>query len=258
MPSELNIEHKNPKDLLFRNVTVALLDLLNRKITIDQVVDGKIQTETVPFFYHFSGDENFMKDFFMELPTDCKIPSHAEGNFETYPKGVLKMNSFSVKPNEITNKFVRGTVKKAEYTADDQKVLKAYSAYLFALPININFEAKITADSMNQALQIISGLLEEFYKQYFLFYQFRGIKIPAQYEFNDTAPVDKKFDFTYADDNKIYATCDIVVETFYPIFDSNTMEFKGDRIEEFRNSIKTIENENLEDFTTPTNDYTDK
>lgn len=237
MPHELNIEHKNTKDILIRNVTIALLDLLNRKCEVQQVVSGKIQTHTVPFFYHFGNDENFMKDFFMEMPHGCKIPDHAEGNFEQNPKGTLKFTGINVKPGEITNKFIRGTVKKAERNENDQKILKAYSAYLFALPININYEATIYADTMNQGMQITESIMEEFYKQYILYFQYKGVRVPAQYEFPDTSTLEKLFDFKYDDNQKLKITFDILMETFYPIFDDKTMRFKGNRIMEFKGSI---------------------
>ena len=75
-----NIRNENVDDIFMRNATLSLLDLLNREVVIDLKRKDRVEKFDIPFFYNFGGDEGFMKDFFMELPTDCKYPNFAEGN----------------------------------------------------------------------------------------------------------------------------------------------------------------------------------
>jgi hypothetical protein len=113
-----NVRNSNVQDIFLRNATLSLLDLLNREVVIQLIRDNKIEDHEIPFFYNFGGDEGFMKDFFIELPTDCKYPSHAEGNYEKMPRGIVTLSSFAIKPSDNTNKFVRGSFNQE--TSDDQ------------------------------------------------------------------------------------------------------------------------------------------
>ena len=83
-----NIRNSNVQDIFLRNATLSLLDVLNRQIIIELVRDGVIEKHEIPFFYNFSGDEGFMKDFFIEVPDGCKIPTMANV-FKIRGKGAL-------------------------------------------------------------------------------------------------------------------------------------------------------------------------
>ena len=105
-----NIRNENVQDIFLRNATLSMLDLLNRQVVIQLKRAGKIEDHEIPFFYNFGGDEGFMKDFFLELPTDCHYPNHAEGNYEQLPRGILTLSSFTIKPSDNTNKDRKSVV----------------------------------------------------------------------------------------------------------------------------------------------------
>ena len=228
-----NIRNENVQDIFLRNAALSLLDLLNREVIIQLSRGGKIENHEIPFFYNFGGDEGFMKDFFTELPTDCKYPNHAEGNYEKMPRGIVTLSSFSIKPTDNTNKFVRGSFNQETRNENDQKVLKAFSARLFTLPMTLAFNIKIESDNINKTFKIMEKIFDFYYKNQVRYFQFRGIRIPAQVTFPDSAAFTKAYNFSYSDANIVSIALDLNMETYFPSFDDHSMMYKGNTIKQF-------------------------
>jgi hypothetical protein len=74
-----------------------------------------------------------------------------------------------------------------------------------------------------------------------MYFQYRGIRIPALFVFPDQATNDKAYKFSYTDNNKITITFQIEIETYFPSFDKTTEMFRGNVIDQIL--IKTIDNE---------------
>jgi hypothetical protein len=233
-----NIRNENVQDIFIRNATLSVLDLLNRNVIISLKRKDKIENYEIPFFYNFGGDEGFMKDFFMELPTDCKYPNFAEGNYEILPRGIVTLSSFAIRSSDITNKFVRGTFTQEERDINDQKSLKAFSSRLFVLPMSLKYAVKIESDNLNKTFKIIEKIFDFYYKNQVQYFQYRGIRIPGQIVFPENADFQKKYDFTYTDDTKVTITLNLDLETYFPSFDDHSTFYKGDTIKQFnlRNS----------------------
>lgn len=228
-----NIENQNTQDVFLRNATLSLLDVLNRNIIIDLVREGKIEKHEIPFFYNFAGSQGFMQDFFIGVPNDCKYPDFADGNYDIVPRGIVTLSSFQIKSSDITNKFVRGTFTQEERNENDQKVMKAYSSRLYSLPMSVKFDIKIKVDNLNKAFKITEKIFDFYYKNEVLYFQYRGIRIPAQITFPETVSNDKKYSFTYADDTYVTMTFSIDMETYYPSFDDSSTRYKGNVIRQF-------------------------
>jgi len=67
-----------------------------------------------------------------------------------------------------------------------------------------------------------------------MYFQYMGVRIPAQFQFPATETVDKVYKFTMTDNNKINITLSVQVETYFPSFEktskrkaSNVMERIG-------------------------------
>lgn len=240
MYNQLDSEKSQIKDVFVRNAIISVLDVLNRRLKIEQVVDGKSSIYSIPFFYNFGNDENFMRDFFIEIPHECEIPNHAEGNFDVWPKGILTLNTITVKPAEITNKFVRGTYRKAFSVGNDELSYKAVSAYLYPLPMQMSFAVEIHSKTLNQMFKIVDSIFEELYKQNTAPFQFKGVKIPGQFQIEDSVTNEKKFEFSYNDDKTAINKFNIQLECFYPIFDTSTEMDKSKRIRQFVASITEV------------------
>lgn len=228
-----NIRNENVDDIFMRNATLSLLDLLNREVIIDLKRNGQVEKFDIPFFYNFGGDEGFMKDFFTELPTDCKYPNFAEGNYEQMPRGIVTLNSFAIKTADMTNKFVRGSFTQEVRDINDQKQLKAFSSRLFVLPMTLKYAVKIESDNLNKTFKIIEKIFDFYYKNQTRYFQFRGIRIPAQVTFPDSAEFQKNYNFTYSDANIVTISLNLDMETYFPTFDEKSTFYKGNTIHQF-------------------------
>ena len=231
--NNLNIVNSNVQDIFLRNATLSLLDLLNREIIIDLVRNGVVEKHEIPVFYNFAGDEGFMKDFFIELPDDCKYPLKAEGNYDLYPRGVVTFNSFAIRPGDLTNKFVRGSFNQEEVDDNGNKKLTAYSSRLFSLPLTLNYSLKFESDNMNKTFKILEKIFDFYYKNQVRYFQFRGIRIPAQITFPETGDIQKNYNFSYLGDTKVSFSIVIAVETYFPSFDDYSTRHKGNTIRQF-------------------------
>jgi hypothetical protein len=227
-----NIRNENVQDIFLRNATLSLLDLLNREVVISLKRNDQVTQHEVPFFYNFGGDEGFMKDFFIEIPDNCKLPNHVEGNYEQMPRGIVTLGSFTIRTGDITNKFVRGSFNQEVRDENDQKMMKAFSARLFTLPMTLAFSIKIESDNINKTFKIMEKIFDFYYKNQVRYFQFRGIRIPAQVTFPDTAQFTKSYSFTYSDANTVSISLELNMETYFPSFDDHSTFYKGNTIKQ--------------------------
>jgi hypothetical protein len=185
----------NTDDIFLRNLTIALLDLLNSEMEFSLSRDDNKSWFNVPFVYNYGSDEGFLKDFYIGLPDNCKIPA-AEGTYDIIPRGIVTLSSFQVKSSDITNKFVRGSYTETERGENDQNVLTGYSAQLFSLPLAVRFDIKIICDNLNKAFKIAESMLNINYANRVMYFQYNGVRVPAQFQFppqETTIHHDKRF-----------------------------------------------------------------
>jgi hypothetical protein len=227
-----NIRNENVQDIFLRNATLSLIDLLNREVVISLKRNDEITYHEVPFFYNFGGDEGFMKDFFIEIPTDCKYPNFAEGNYEQMPRGIVTLSSFAIKSGDITNKFVRGSFNQETRDENNQKQLKAFSSRLFTLPMTLTFSIKIESDNINKTFKIMEKIFDFYYKNQVRYFQFRGIRVPAQVTFPESAQFQKNYNFSYTDNTTVSISLDLQMETYFPSFDDHSTFYKGNTIKQ--------------------------
>lgn len=218
------MKNLNTDDIFFRNLTVSLLDLLNRKFTIEQKVDDVTENKSIPFFYNFGNDEQFMKDFFIGIPDDCFVPK-AEGNHDQVPRGIITWQGSSVSTSDITNKFIRGTYSAPSRGVNSERKMDAYSAFLFAIPFNVTYGVEIKTSTLNQAFKVMEMVLE-LYANRVMYFQFRGMRIPAQFKFPESQQLDKKTEFDYTVDQMGTIKFQITVETYFPSFNKDSIRLR--------------------------------
>jgi hypothetical protein len=211
----------NTDDIFLRNLSIALLDLLNGEMEFSLSRDDHKTSFNVPFVYNYGTDEGFLKDFYIGLPDDCKIPV-AEGTYDIIPRGIVTLSSFQVKSSDITNKFVRGSYTETERGDNDQNVLTGYSAQLFSLPLSVKFDIKIICDNLNKAFKIAESMLNINYSNRVMYFQYNGVRIPAQFSFPAQETIDKSYKFTFADTNKLNINLSVDVETYLPSFEKTS------------------------------------
>lgn len=220
----------NTDDIFLRNLSIALLDLLNSEMEFTLARGDHKESVKVPFYYNYGTDEGFLKDFYIGLPDNCKVPV-PEGTYDTIPRGIITINTFSVTSSDLTNKFVRGNFTETERGENDKNVLTGYSAQLFSLPMNVKFDIKIVSDNLNKTFKIAENMLKLNYANRVMYFQYGGIRVPAQFKFPEAETTDKQYKFTLVDNNKINLSLSVDVETYLPSFEqtskrkaSNVME----------------------------------
>jgi hypothetical protein len=150
----------------------------------------------------------------------------------------LTLSSFTIKPSDNTNKFVRGSFNEETRDENDQKSIKAFSARLFTLPMVLSYNIKIESDNINKTFKIMEKIFDFYYKNQVRYFQFRGVRIPAQVTFPDTAQFTKSYSFVYSDANTVSISLDINMETYFPSFDDHSKMYKGNTIKQF--NIKEV------------------
>ena len=225
----------NYDDIFMRNATVTLIDLLHTELTFKTVEDGKIVENKVRFMFSASSQEQFMKDFFMGLPADCRVDGYAEGNYETLPLGVIHMPpKIQVQTKDLTNKFVRAAFVDTTVNEKGEKIPIGKNARLLALPIEISFSVEIRVANLNHLFKVLESVLETFFQNRVAFFQYRGMRIQSQFRFPESIDLKKaeQFDFTTTD-NYISMTIPIVMETYFPVFDKHSMRNSTNVIQQF-------------------------
>lgn len=211
----------NTDNIFLRNLTISLLDLLNSVMTITIARNDANETYVVPFMYNFGTDEGFLKDFYIGLPDNCRIPV-SEGTYDVIPRGIVTLSSFQIKNADITNRFIRGQYTDSEKNVKGENVLTGYSAQLYSLPMAVTFDIKVITASINQAFKVAETLLDLTYSNRVVYFKYKGIRIPAQFHFSENEKIDKKYSFTYADNNKLTMMTTVEVETYFPSFESSS------------------------------------
>jgi hypothetical protein len=90
-------------------------------------------------------------------------------------------------------------------------------------------------------------IFDFYYKNQVRYFQFRGIRIPAQITFPDNADFTKNYNFTYTDSNTVSINLDINIETYFPSFDDHSKMFKGDTIKQINLRESIIGGQQLDD-----------
>ncbi len=211
----------NKDDVFFRNVTVGLLDLLNKKVVVKYVVsDDETKEIPIPFFYNMGGDSQFLQDFYAgsEDP-DCFV---TEGNIDPVPRGIVDLENMVIDSASLTNKFVRGS-----YVRNIKGEVKTFSAFLLQVPLNLTFKIEIVCDNKLEAFKITEQLIHVFYKANKYSIAFAGFRVPCLTGFSEDYTVVKPLEFSYDDDENPKLEFTIEVETYQPVIDESTERFRG-------------------------------
>jgi hypothetical protein len=218
--------HKyNTDNVHSRAVIVGLVNLLNTVVQYDNILgDNTFDRVTVPFFYSMTGDERFLQDFFLEW-SDCVHPKHADGNYDVIPRGIVTLTSNTINTSAMTHRFVRGSYAKE---VDGQ--LQTYNAFLNSIPLAMQFDVVIEADTNLDAFKIQQSIIETFYKTQVYSVSYKGFRVPCQVGFPEDYGLEKTFEFTYQTESKIEVKFQLAVETYMPVIDPTTERNNWNRI----------------------------
>ena len=226
--------HKyNTDDVLIRACIVGLVNELNNRINYEQQwSDKETQIVKVPFFYAMSGDERFLQDYFSNW-SDC-APDFIEGNTDPIPRGTIFLTGVSVLSGNLTSRFVRGY-----YNKEVDGELKRFNSYINSIPVQLNFSAEILVDTSIDTFKIVQSAIAVLYRTLVFNVNYKGFRIPTQAGFPDNYAIDKQFEFTYGNTDRLKTTFDIELQSYLPIPDPTQEFFAGNTIQQTGLTVET-------------------
>jgi len=210
-------QHYNNEDILVRAVIGGILNILNNKITYEQVWSNEdIEKIEVPWFYNMSGDLRFMQDFYTHY-AECLSPKGIDGNFDMIPRGIITYAGSTVDSARITSRMVQGNFYK-----EINGQLQTYRSFLYSIPLNINFNCEMWIDTQVTSLKIEQIIREIFYKTVTFYVYFKGMRLGCTVGFPEDITLEKNIQYSFESENKIKITFTLQVEAYQPVFDPTT------------------------------------
>lgn len=231
------VHHKfNYDNIFIRTVIAGVINILNDRVyLIYRLSDTETKTHYVPFYYSLTGDERALQDFYIQW-NDCIQPKKVDGNIDVLPRGMVKMNNVNINTSSLTNYLVRGDFVKE----DENNQLLTYSAKMHSIPLKMNFEIEIQADTQEDSWKIWEKVIEVFWPTVASSVRWNYVRIPFQMGFPADMPIEKLFQWSYGSVSSQNVNTNmkftVELETYYPIFDKNTQFFKGNQILDFVSS----------------------
>jgi hypothetical protein len=207
----------NNENILSRAIIAGLLNILNNKITYEQVWNNEdIETIQVPWYYNMSGDERFMQDFYTNY-AHCLPPKPVDGNFDMIPRGIIDYKGSIIDPARITSRYIQGNFLK-----EVNGQLQTYRSFLYSIPLNMNFECEMWLDTQITSLKVEQAIREVFYKTVTFYVYYKGMRVGSSVGFPEDLTLEKNIQYSFESDNKIKIKFALQVETYQPVFDPTT------------------------------------
>lgn len=236
--------HKyNTDNIFIRSIIVGLINLLNNKISIEEIIsDTEVELNTIPWFFDQSGEEDFMQDYF-EQWGDCVHPKLSDGNYDVIPRGIITLGSVGIVSGDLTNKFVRGS-----YVKEVNGNLESFTAFIRQIPIAMSFEAEIQADTFNQVMKLTESVIEVLYSSKIFRTSYKGFMVPSQVGFPDDYNLEKLTEYTYGDSEPKKLTFPIEIETYLPEINNKSEMHNAKRIYNFADNFDLNQSKNNKEY----------
>lgn len=222
----------NKDDSVIRHIIVGLTADLNAKITYNQVVDGELQPVKIPFYYSFTGDENWMYDqFLVDQIVDNTTQAKAIGNYEVMPRGVVNLTNVAIDAASLVNKYVRGTYQKLE----DNGTMRSYVAQFQMIPVRMTFDAKIFVETNLDVFRVLEKMVKRLYKNNAFNIDAGSpdqgtYRIACYYKMPEDYEMNRPIQFTFDDKKRRSINFSLELLSFIPSFEPGDEQFSGNRM----------------------------
>jgi hypothetical protein len=215
----------NKDDSVIRHIIIGLLADLNSKLSFwRQISNDERVIVDVPFFYAVSGDENFLKDNFLfsNVNGESCDPNgeFANGNYDSVPRGIVNLTSFSVDPSKLVNKRNLGN-----YTMmNSNGLMEGFVAEFQMIPVVIGVDIEILVSSQLDMFKITESIVKSMYKANFFHVDAGHIedglyRISSEYMMPDDYTQERQIEYGFDDKENHKITFSLEVNTFIPSFD---------------------------------------
>lgn len=158
------IDKRNFDNSFTRKIILGVLTYLYEKIEYIQTVDNKDEALKVPFYYSYTGDEQFLNDFFRD--TDdyykkiCDAGFKTEGNTLKVPSGIIKYKSLGINKTYMTSQYSRMNITSKEET-EFGYMSNNSSVRTNLIPMLYQFDVTLVTSSTTQQFNISEALIKE-------------------------------------------------------------------------------------------------
>lgn len=210
----------NVDNVFNRSVIAGLLYLLNHKITYEQTwQDNVTENVTVPFAYNFAHakDQRFAQDNYTFFGRECFSDKFIDGKFDMLPRFALTYTGSGIDSQNITNRFIQA---KHQVVKDNK--IESYTAFLYSIPLTLNFELEGWIDNYDTAFKIEQKIYETFYKNQTFRVLYKGMSINCCAGFPESITTGEKvISYSFEQENQLKMNFNIAVECYYPSFDES-------------------------------------
>jgi hypothetical protein len=213
----------NFEDVFFRDLTVCVLDTLEGQVKwVNKFTSGDRFVE-VPFYYSMTGDERFLLDSF----TDDIVSGDSSGNgryvelnTDIIPRGHLTMKSFAIRSDEFANPnvWLRTVV---ENEVEIRKVL----GRIRAVPVTVSYDLVILLSSEIDSFKCSQAVMDTLWLYKFMYFEHNFMNIDAVILMPDSNTIEMTREKNLTSDNSIKMTVSFEVQTYYPAFIRDRVDF---------------------------------
>lgn len=219
----------NVDNVFNRSVISGLLYLLNHKIIYEQTwQDNVTEKVEVPFMYNFAyaKDQRFAQDNYTFFGRECFSEKMIDGKFDMLPRFAVTYSGSQIDSQNITNRFI-----KAKYQVVTDGSIESFTAYLYSIPMTLNFELEGWIDNIETAFKIEQKIYETFYKNQTFRVLYKGMSVNCCVGFPESiSSGEKTVSYSFEQENQLKMTFNLSVECYYPSFDESVKVPQTERI----------------------------
>jgi len=223
-------QHQNYDNIFNRSVIGGLLNLLNHRLVYQQVwADDVIEDVTVPFAYNMANNkrnQDFVQLNYTFFGRECFSDKMIDGKFDMLPRFLMTYNGSQIDAANITNRYVQ-----CEYQKDEGGKIQSYVAFVYSIPLTMNFEFEGYIDNIDTAFKIEQAIRETFYKNQTFNVLYKGMKIGCRVGFPESYTIDKTVSYAFEQDDYLKMNFSLAVECYQPCFDDSMSMPAENRIE---------------------------
>ena len=214
----MHIDDKyNYDDNFVRMATIALCKVFATKVRwINHWSDKKIRV-LVPFYSSYAGQERFMLDAFV----DDTVSTRVELNTDQKQRGIITFKGGSQRDEEFAN--------PNQYIAKETKINNEFKSIVSrtkGVPISLSYDIQIRLDNEWEVDTCYTKILDALYNYRFFNISYFGIKIDAFFKLPSDAGIEIPREINLASDNTITMKFTVEVNTYYPVFNTNSDDFE--------------------------------
>lgn len=204
------IEHKfNYNDTFLRDVTVALLNELHNKITWNNVFSNQTKKVIVPFYYSLTGDDRFLMDSFVDDIPGKRI----EQNYDKVPRGVVSLESTTVRSNELSNP----NVKVNRYVEENEELRRVVSK-MRSLPLTLSYDIRIRVATEGDLFKCQQAIWNLIYQYQYFYFDHNFVRLEAFFRMPDELTSKINREINMQSDVYMEKSFRLDIKTVYPLF----------------------------------------